>query len=319
MDSKVLPKISIVTPSYNQGEFLEDAILSVLNQDYPVLEYIIIDGGSNDNSVEIIKKYEEHLHYWISEPDDGQYHAINKGFSMASGDVFAWLNSSDFYLPWTLKTVGNVFSELPEVNWLTTLNKLVFSEDGYCVNNSQVPAYSKRAFLDGCHLPVWPRNLGWIQQESTFWRRSLWETANGLSLDYQYAADFDLWCRLFDIAHLYGVASPLAGHRYHAEQLSQLGNKYKKEAEMILADALIKKNLPKLDQKLKMTSENKIYSWFINTAIEYRNKKHIGPVLETLRDILISTKKKEYSGDIVQKCDDDNYKEWKVKAVKYSL
>ena len=91
------PKISIVTPSFNQGQFLEETILSVLEQEYPNLEYIIIDGGSSDNSLNIIKQYEKKLSYWVSEPDNGQTHAINKGFSHATGEIFMWLNSDDIF------------------------------------------------------------------------------------------------------------------------------------------------------------------------------------------------------------------------------
>jgi len=104
------PKISIITPSFNQGKYLEETIFSVLGQNYPNLEYIIIDGGSTDNSVDIIKKYENQLTYWISEPDNGQSHAINKGFMKATGGILAWLNSDDMYLPGVLDYVAKTIN-----------------------------------------------------------------------------------------------------------------------------------------------------------------------------------------------------------------
>ncbi|RYE40071.1 MAG: glycosyltransferase, partial [Sphingobacteriales bacterium] len=114
MKSVNVPKISVITPSFNQGEYLEDTILSVIGQNYPNLEYIIIDGGSADNSVSIIKKYETHLSYWISEKDKGQSHAINKGFGLATGDILCWLNSDDLLLPSTLSYIASLADVLPD-------------------------------------------------------------------------------------------------------------------------------------------------------------------------------------------------------------
>src|SRR5215212_7784658 len=115
------PRISIVTPSFNQGRFLRETMQSVLGQGYPNLEYVVIDGGSTDESVDIIRGHEQQLAAWVSEKDAGQYDAINKGFARTSGEVMAWLNSDDKYTPWALPVVGEIFAQLPEVKWLTTL------------------------------------------------------------------------------------------------------------------------------------------------------------------------------------------------------
>src|ERR1044071_6569232 len=111
-------KLSIITPSFNQGRYLEETILSVLNQGYQPLEYIVIDGGSTDESVSIIRRYEHHLAYWVSEKDRGQVHAINKGLEKATGDIFAFLNSDDLYLPGAFRAVMEHFREKPDCEWL---------------------------------------------------------------------------------------------------------------------------------------------------------------------------------------------------------
>lgn len=114
-DGKPWPRISIVTPSYNQGQFIEETIRSVLLQGYPDLEYIIIDGGSTDESVEIIRKYERWITFWVSEPDSGQTNAINKGFKRSTGEIVAWLNSDDVYTAGSLCTAAKAFAEQPHV------------------------------------------------------------------------------------------------------------------------------------------------------------------------------------------------------------
>ncbi len=232
---KNLPKISIVTPSFNQAEFIEATIQSILNQGYPYLEYIIIDGGSTDGSVEIIKKYESHLHFWCSEPDAGQYDAINKGFAHSTGEIIAWLNSDDMYCPWALKTVGSIMSELPQVDWLTTLSPMYWDWHGYCYGAGAITGYSRQAYLDGFYLPYYKTVLGWIQQESTFWRRSLWEKVGScIATEFELAGDFDLWSRFYFHTDLYGTISPLGGFRYQSNQRSREIEQYLTEARKSL-------------------------------------------------------------------------------------
>jgi glycosyltransferase involved in cell wall biosynthesis len=113
------PKIALVTPVFNSAKYLEATIQSVLNQNYPNLEYVIVDGGSTDGSLQIIRKYEPHLHAWVSEPDHGMYDAINKGFTRTTGEVMGWLNASDALHVGALKVVGSVFATFPEVEWIT--------------------------------------------------------------------------------------------------------------------------------------------------------------------------------------------------------
>ena len=230
------PTISLVTPTLNRAEWLPATLDSVLEQGYPALEYFVADGGSTDGSVEAIRARAERLAGWVSQPDEGQYDAINRGFAGSTGEVMGWLNSDDLHTPWTLSVVGSVFAALPEVEWLTTLHPLIWNDAGEAVRCYTLPGFSRRAFMRGDNIPGAGRwAAGWIQQESTFWRRSLWERAGGrLDASLDLAADFDLWARFFEHAPLHGVAAPLAGFRVHGDQKTAQMDAYVRQARAVL-------------------------------------------------------------------------------------
>lgn len=223
----VLPKISIVTPNFNKGQFLEHTILSVLNQEYPHLEYIVIDGGSTDNSVEIIRRYEDRLAFWCSEPDGGMYDAIRKGFAHATGEILAWINSDDMYHPGALSIVASVFCSYPQVKWLTGYNTY-YDEHGRTVSLWRSSYFSHLHFLMG--------NYKFIQQESTFWRRELYDRVGGISTQYRLAGDFHLWMRFSRTEKLYVIDSLTGGFRFCKGQLSENHELYDSEVKSIIAD-----------------------------------------------------------------------------------
>lgn len=198
-------KISLITPSYNQGQFLEETIRSVLAQGYPNLELIIIDGGSSDHSVNVIRKFAEGISYWVSEPDCGQSHAINKGFAKASGDIFCWLNSDDYLEPGALEKVAQYFHNNPDCQWLTG-NCRIVSESGEPVGMYE-PKWAGREKL----LRFWETD-GTLPQPATFWRRELMGGC-GVREDLHYGMDYDLWLRFSKKTSLHVLPEVLANYR----------------------------------------------------------------------------------------------------------
>ena len=213
------PSISIVTPSFEQSRFLEQAIRSVLEGSVAPDEYVVADGGSGDGSVEILERLGPRLTAWWSEPDGGQYDAVDRAFARTSGEIMGWLNSDDLYLPWTLSVVRDVFERFPDVDWLTTLYPLTVDEDGRVVMTTYTGGFDAASFRVGANLPFSDGFWRGIQQESTFWRRSLWERAGGrLDTSLRAAGDFELWSRFFELTDLVGIETPLAAFRSHGEQ-----------------------------------------------------------------------------------------------------
>ncbi len=206
------PRISLITPVYNSARYIEQTIWSILAQGYPNLEYFIIDGGSTDGSIGIIQKYESQITGWSSEPDNGMYDAINKGFARTTGEIMGWISATDKLHTGGLAVVGSVFRELPQVEWITG-RATGFSDDGMTVTLLDLLRWSRHRFLAGANR--------YIQQESTFWRRGLWEkVGSGVSAEFRAEGDFDLWVRFFRHAQLYPVDALIGGYRAHADALS---------------------------------------------------------------------------------------------------
>lgn len=178
------PKLSIVTPSYNQGQFLEATIRSVLLQGYPNLEYIIIDGGSSDESVAIIQKYERFLTFWVSEPDDGQTAAINRGLERSTGDYLGWLNSDDLYTKGAFGKAIGAFLKHPE-SIVVHGNRILLDADDRVFGCAPLPAFN-------------PPETGFIVcSETAFWRRSVMDLHGQLNPDFRFAMDLEFFSRLF--------------------------------------------------------------------------------------------------------------------------
>lgn len=184
--AQVLPKISIVVPSFNQGRFIGATLQSIIDQRYPNLELIVVDGGSTDNTLSVIKQYETHLAWWVSEPDSGQTAAINKGFMHSTGEIMAWINSDDLVAPGALYLVANYFVSHPEVQAIYG-NRVVIDEDGLEIGRWILPWHSSRVLQWSDFVP----------QETLYWRRKAWNLVGGrLDESFRFAMDWDFLLRL---------------------------------------------------------------------------------------------------------------------------
>ncbi|WP_202915886.1 glycosyltransferase family 2 protein [Pontibacter pamirensis] len=209
-----LPKISIITPSFNQGEYIEQTILSIIEQDYPNYELIIIDGGSKDSTLNVISKYESKIAYWVSEPDNGQAHAINKGIAMATGDVFNWINSDDYLEPGALHIIGEFFSKHPEKKSLCGFTHCFFEED-------KKTSHTYRMGVEATTTDTITHFA--MNQPGTFYRMSVIKQLNGVNDSLRYVFDNELWFRYLSKygADSVGVTDKLFAHfRLHLSSKS---------------------------------------------------------------------------------------------------
>ena len=199
------PLVSIITPSFNQVRFLEETIHSVLEQDYPNIEYIIIDGGSSDGSLEIIQSNSDRLAWWVSEPDRGQTDAINKGFAQAKGEILAWINSDDTYLPHAVSEAATYLEANPEVGMVYGDANLI-DEQGQVIGKFPALQTDYRRLRQGyVHIP----------QQASFFRANLWQQVGPLDPTFYFAMDYDLWVRIARIAPLRYHPRTWANFRLH--------------------------------------------------------------------------------------------------------
>jgi len=271
----MLPKITIITPSYNQGHFLEQTIDSVLSQNYPDLEYMVIDGGSVDNSIEIIKKYEKYLTYWVSEKDNGQSDAINKGLQRTTGEIVNWLNSDDYYEKETLSIIGNSFRN-HQINVVCGRSRIFYDE------GNQTSHFSSGTDIYKHNLA---KTIGWarIDQPETFFRVSAIHQMGLLNEKFHYVMDKEWWIRyllLFGLDNILQIDDILVNFRLHgnSKTVSQQKNFQIETNSLFYELATIKNltdkrvflsNLSEIKKKVNHDFYSKIDKDLIEKVINY--------------------------------------------------
>jgi glycosyltransferase involved in cell wall biosynthesis len=212
------PRITIVTPSYNQGRFIERTLTSVLEQGYPDLELIVIDGGSTDETVSVLERFGPAISYWCSEPDRGQTHAINKGFARSTGTVLGWLNSDDYLLPGSLNTIGRALSDGSGASAIVGHCQVDYVERGRST-------ILRSSYQDRDRLLAYWRGYE-MHQPAIYWRREVMETVGLLDERLHFGMDFDYWARIAEHFDFRVVDQVLAGSQYHRD--AKTGDSYRR-------------------------------------------------------------------------------------------
>jgi len=235
-------KFSIVSPTYNAEKYIAETIESVISQkgDFEI-EYIIVDNCSTDNTIKIVKEYESIIRegspiikcnkvtlQWVSNRDRGMYDAINNGFGMATGDILAWINSSDFYLPGAFNIMEKAFHKYPQINWLKGMTTYI-NEYAIIINHGKCYLYDQAWIQKG----VYGRDAYFIEQDSVFWRADLWRRINGIDANLKLAGDYYLWVQFSQFEKLYTIKAPVSCYMIHDGQLSQDMPSYQDECRRI--------------------------------------------------------------------------------------
>lgn len=275
MSKPLLPTISIVTPIYNLGHYLESTILSVLQQDYSGLDYIIVDGGSTDGGIEVIKKYEKHLSWWVSEPDKGHADALAKGFSRATGDILCWINSGDLLLPGALDAARRALAE--------TGAEMIFGDDLYADEDGRVIFYSRGYVRDLKDAMLYG---GWTPlQDACFWTRALYERVGGIDPLLKQAVDYDLFLRMAMQGTTRYVPLTFSVFRRHGGQKSIAGaDAYRAEREAIRKRQLAQVLEPALRKVIRQAWHGLAIRWRVHVQQrQWRRPDLVGRPLSEFR------------------------------------
>lgn len=282
-------KLSIITPVYNGEKHITETIESVLSQEGNFeIEYILMDGASTDKTVEIIKSYEERLNTgrykthckkitfrWSSQKDSGMYAAINKGFSLATGNIYAWLNSDDVYMPNAFEKIMKVFEKFPDILWLKGITSYIEGEP-----NNPEPGSCYLYTQDWIRRGIYGINAYFIHQDSVFWRKELWEKVGHIDTRLKLAGDYYLWLEFSKHTPLWSVNTPVSYFRKWGGQQTYTMEKYRNEQRLIL-DGKEKRNpMVKfffwLRPKFPDPSRNLFLNFLYRALFPGRNKYYIG-------------------------------------------
>lgn len=286
---KTHPKITIVTPSFNQAEYLSTTIESVLDQNYPNLEYIVIDGGSTDDSVKILKKFDRHITYWESESDRGQSHALNKGFARSTGEIMGWINSDDALEPGACSNISERIDDVTKPTWLIGATRII-NKRGSTIDVRSPRIVTQRTFYS------WPSD--WFPQQSTYWSRPMWNLVGQVREDLHYIMDCDLWVRMFDIAEPLLTEKVLAAYRMHevakcVEQKDKAAYEYEKYVRASIEESYRAEDPDILKEKMKVLIHEFMFAkqelWIAESKLD-RIRRHsvIGRLIRIWRFLINS-------------------------------
>ncbi|MFT6127427.1 MAG: glycosyltransferase involved in cell wall biosynthesis [Flavobacteriaceae bacterium] len=261
------PLVTIITPVYNGGKLIENTIVSVLEQTYSNIEYIIVDGASCDNTLTIVNKHKHKIKQVISEPDEGMYHALSKGFSICNGEIICYINAGDWLYPSAIETVVEVFNN-NSIQWFTGYRSTC--NENNVVTRVELPFRYKRKMIQTC---IYGRYLPYIQQESTFWRKSMLSNVNFKLLSrLKLAGDYYLWNCFSKKARLEIVGAPLGVFMIHSGQLSENLKPYWDETKLFRDSSSFFVYIKLLYEMLFWVMSPDIRKLFVNNIYEYNHK-----------------------------------------------